>query len=118
MKKITKYKLILVSAFLILGPLMLTGVGILSNNQTTCIFDTLGGKCFGCNIRAALFQLRRGNMLEAFRLNPLVYVWIIIAISIVLSELYMVIRKIINRQYDKESLLDWIIKKMFKDITF
>lgn len=118
MRKVTKYKLTLASALLILGSLMLKVVGLLSNQQTSCIFDALGGRCLGCNIRAALFQLSRGDLLEAFKLNPLIYVWIIIGISMILSELYTIIRKNLDRQYDKVSLLDWIIKKMFKGITF
>lgn len=117
-RKVTQYKWILLSAFGILGPVLLKIVEVLSKGETTCIFDALGGKCLGCNIRGALYQLSKGHMVEAFNLNPLVYVWIIFGICLIVSEIYVFIRRLIDTTYRKDSFLEWLIKKMFKGTAF
>ena len=116
--KVTYYKWILLSVLGILGPALLKMVDVLTRRRTTCIFDALGGRCLGCNIRGALYQLSKGHMLEAFRLNPLVYVWIIFGICLMVSEIYTALRRVINKTYRKDSFLEWLIKKMFKGIAF
>ncbi|MEG0387777.1 MAG: DUF2752 domain-containing protein, partial [Niameybacter sp.] len=112
------YKIIVGTSFIVLGILMIKGVGLLSSNQTTCIFDILGGRCLGCNIRAALYALSKGEWKKAFYLNPLVYPWILLGVSLIVSEIYTIIRRLSDKQYKKESLLDWIVRKMFKGVTF
>lgn len=118
MRKVTVYKWILLSAFGLLGPALLKLVGILSKGETSCIFDALGGKCLGCNIRAALYQLSKGHMIEAFHLNALVYVWIIFGICVIVNDIYVFIRRLIDTAYRKDSFLEWMIKKMFKGTAF
>lgn len=118
LRKVIVYKWILLSVFGILGPILLKLVEILSKGETSCVFDALGGKCLGCNIRGALYQLGKGRMLEAFNLNPLVYVWIIFGICLIVNEIYVFIKRLIDTNYRKDSFLEWLIKKMFKGVAF
>lgn len=118
MRKVTGYKCILLGGIAVGGPIMMKLVTILSQERTSCIFDALGGKCLGCNIRGALYQLSKGHMVEAFRLNALVYVWILFGICVIVSDIYVFIRRLIDVTYRKDSFLEWFIKKMFKGVAF
>lgn len=116
LKKITKLKLMVASVTLIGAPIIMIVVSVLSHNQTTCIFDALGVKCLGCNILGALHKLKQGQFVEAFYQNPLIYIWLGLGGGIFISELYTLVKRIIDRTYKHDSLLEWLLKKMFKGI--
>lgn len=116
LKKITKLKLMVASVTLIGAPIIMIVVSVLSHNQTTCIFDALGFKCLGCNILGALHKLKQGQFVEAFYQNPLIYIWLGLGGCILISELYTLVKRIIDRTYKHDSLLEWLLKKMFKGI--
>ena len=117
-KKMIRFKLIIGIVVLVIAPVMMKSVAFLSNRKTTCIFDALGFKCLGCNILSALYKIKQGDFLGAFNQNPLVYIWIGLTSIIVFSEAYILIRRLYDKRYNRDSLLEWILKKMFKGITF
>lgn len=116
LRKITKLKLLLGGGVLVIAPLMMTIVSELSGHQTTCLFDALGLKCLGCNILGALYKLKQGQFVEAFYQNPLVYVWLGVGFTVLVSELYTGIRRLLDSSYKRASVLEWLLKKMFKGI--
>ena len=116
LRKITQLKLIVGSITLIMAPIMMGAVSFLSDGKTTCIFDALGFRCLGCNILGALYKLKQGQLVGAFNQNPLVYVWIGLGLIIILSEVYTLSRRIIDQAYNHDSLLEWLLRKMFKGI--
>ena len=116
MRKITGIKILCIVAILIVGKGMMTSIDYLSGHQTTCIFDALGTRCLGCNILAASQALRRGNIKEAWTLNPLIFVWLSIGVSLVFSEVWVFIKRVLLRDKQASSLGDWLILRMFKGI--
>lgn len=117
LRKITRFKFIIGISVLVMAAIMMKTVAFLSNGKTTCIFDTLGFNCLGCNILSALYKLKQGNFIGALNQNPLVYIWIGLASLIVFSEIYILVRRLYDKQYNRDSLLEWILKKMFKGIV-
>ena len=113
-KKIIQLKVMVVIGILIGAPFIMGLVNWLSNDKTTCIFDALGFQCLGCNILGALHQIKQGQFIMAFYQNPLVYIWISVGGLIVINELYASVKRMIDRAYEKDSLLEWLLKKMFK----
>lgn len=117
LKKITKLKFLVGIAVLVIAPTMMKTVAFLSDRKTTCIFDALGFKCMGCNILGALYKLGQGELRGAFRLNPLVYAWIGLAAALIISESYTLVRRLVDTKYKQDSLLEKILKQMFKGIS-
>lgn len=113
-KKITQLKVSVVIGTLIGAPFIMRLVHWFSDNKTTCIFDALGFQCLGCNILGALHQIKQGQFVTAFYQNPLVYIWISLGGLIVISELYTFVKRMIDQNYKKDSLLEWLLKKMFR----
>lgn len=113
-KKITQLKVIVIVGTLIGAPFIMSLVHWLSDDKTTCIFDALGFRCLGCNILGALHQIKQGQFVTAFYQNPLVYIWISLGGLIVISELYTFVKRMLDQTYKKDSLLEWLLKKMFR----
>ena len=105
LKKITKLKLLLGGGVLVIAPLMMAIVSKLSGHQTTCIFDALGFKCLGCNMLGAFYKLKQGRFVEAFYQNPLIYVWLGIGFTLLVSELYTGVRRLMDPSYKRDSAL-------------
>ena len=113
-KKINQLKILVLVSMVIGVPFIMCLVRGISNNRTTCIFNALGLECLGCNMLQALEQVKQGNWMKAFDENPLVYIWINLGMLIVVSELYTFIRRMGHKKYDRDSLLEWFLKKMFR----
>lgn len=60
----------------------------LNNLPSICIFNNIFGKeCLGCGTIRALWLILHGNFAEAFEMNQLIYVYIIIGLFIFLKKL-------------------------------
>lgn len=118
MRKVTKVKWLLTIAIVVGVPLIMIVVAYMSHGKTTCIFDTIGIQCFGCNILGALNALKQGLLLEAFRLNALVFVWIGLGIILIANEVYVQLIRMSKENNKQESLIDKLIKVMFRGINF
>lgn len=113
-KRINQLKILVLVSIVIGVPFIMCLVRWISINRTTCIFNALGFECLGCNMLQALEQVKQGNWIKAFDENPLVYIWIGLGMLIMVSELYAFVRRIGNKKYTKDSLLEWFLKKMFR----
>ncbi|MEG0013021.1 MAG: DUF2752 domain-containing protein [Cellulosilyticaceae bacterium] len=113
-----RIKLLLVMGVVVLGPVLLGVVDYLSHGETTCIYDAVGLGCMGCNGSGAFYELRRGRILESFRANPFILLWVGLGTILIANELYIYLRRYFDREYTKESLVDSLIKKMFEGIDF
>lgn len=118
MRKVNRIKLLLAIGVVVLGPILLGVVDYLSGGQTTCVYDTVGLGCMGCNGLSAFYAFRHGRILESFRANPFILLWVGLGTILIANELYIYLRRYFDRGYTKESLVDSLIKKMFKGIDF
>ncbi len=96
---------------------LMYGVSRLTHHRTTCIFDALGKPCWGCNSLAALKAIMRGQLLEAFTLNPLIFLWLLVVIGLLANEIYHRIDDRITHQTSL-SWMDKLIRGMFKGINY
>lgn len=118
MKKIQKLKIVFIGGILIGVPLIMYSVDWLSGSQTTCVFDAVGLQCFGCGILEALYKLKSGDIVGAFRANPLIFAWIGLGLISLINEIYYMGRRYYSKNPTKDTLVERVIKKLFKGINF
>ena len=112
------FKILFIVGMMILTPIWLTIVAILSNGNTTCIYDVMGIKCLGCNGLGAMNALVKGDIIRSIHLNPLIIVWLIIGCGLLILEIWGQIKRYKSDRQRVDTIGDQIIRWMFQGINF